>query len=1026
MMKSYKRSEFNFHHSKSRISTIRIAIIVMFLALVNPSFAQVSFTGTYTQNFNSLGTGTAIPAGWSHIGNLGGSNTSWGTSIPASGTPSAASAGTVNNTLIVASNSFTGTSNTQAYNYSGSVTTDRALGTSPTSGAGNTLQLMLTNNTGASFNTVQIAYDTRRFATASSAETAPGYFVFASVNGGSTWSALTTLNPTVSSLPNTNGTSAFSQQITLTAPIAAGAELSLRFVDDNSVNSSPDQRIGLDNVNISVVNPGVCGVPASLSVSSLSSTSATLNWQTVIGATSYNVQWRAVGAANFTNINGIASTTTPLSGLTQGTDYEFQVQAVCSGNNSSFSPVFSFTTPIPGVCGTPAGLSSSAITSSSANLTWTAVSGVSTYNLQWKLASASAFTTVSGLTTNTYTLSGLSPSNAYNFQVQAVCNGTSGSYSTPANFSTIANTTVNEVIHLLSGALQPTSVTISAKLTTASTTCRALVSTSSTLSNPIFSAFSASSSATNFMTKMNVTGLQPNTQYFYAVESNGLVDNSAEDIGQFRTPASGPFSFTFAHASCAGSASHLVFTAIQNKNPLMFIETGDFHYADPNSSNISTHRNPYETVLSSAATSNLLRRAPLAYMWDDHDYCGNNNSGSAQAGTANARQAYQEYIPHYPLVAGSGNVPIYQSFVIGRVRFILADLRSLRATGTMFGTTQKTWFKNECIAARDNCQMIAWVTGTSWGGTQSDNWGGFAAERTELSNFFRDNNIRNMMIFSGDAHMTAIDNGSNHDFSTGSNNPNDYPVFAAAGLNQSGSNKGGTYSQGTFTNPSSSTGQYGTVEVNDAGGSTITITFRGYRTSGNSTTESIITTYNFTRTLCASPVTAAPANLMSVRSMEDGAKVKLVWDLENNGRKISLHKSSNEKEGFTPLARVESAGALVDEKPLTGWNYYQMVDETGQVLGTQKIFVAGKAIFRLAPNPASTTMSVSLDGYEGDLDGRVLVHNAMGVWVLQEEVKASSAAKGFSMDVSHLETGLYTLIFQKNGMTISRPFLISK
>jgi hypothetical protein len=71
-------------------------------------------------------------------------------------------------------------------------------------------------------------------------------------------------------------------------------------------------------------------------------------------------------------------------------------------------------------------------------------------------------------------------------------------------------------------------------------------------------------------------------------------------------------------------------------------------------------------------------------------------------------------------------------------------------------------------------------------------------------------------------------------------------------------------------------------------------------------------------------------------------------------------------------------------------------------------------------------MSVSLDGYEGDLDGRVLVHNAMGVWVLQEEVKASSAAKGFSMDVSHLETGLYTLIFQKNGMTISRPFLISR
>jgi len=196
------------------------------------------------------------------------------------------------------------------------------------------------------------------------------------------------------------------------------------------------------------------------------------------------------------------------------------------------------------------------------------------------------------------------------------------------------------------------------------------------------------------MAKMNITGLQPNTQYFYGVESGGVLDNSSTDIGKFKTPASGAFSFSFAHGSCTGNGNHAVFTAIQNKNPLFFLETGDFHYQDPNSSNISTHRSPYENnILGQAAAGNLLKSTAMAYMWDDHDYCGNNNSGSGQAGTANARQAYQEYVPHYPLVAGSGNVPIYQAFTIGRVRFILADLRSLRATGTMFGTTQKAWFK---------------------------------------------------------------------------------------------------------------------------------------------------------------------------------------------------------------------------------------------------------------------------------------------------------------------------------------------
>jgi phosphodiesterase/alkaline phosphatase D-like protein len=32
------------------------------------------------------------------------------------------------------------------------------------------------------------------------------------------------------------------------------------------------------------------------------------------------------------------------------------------------------------------------------------------------------------------------------------------------------------------------------------------------------------------MAKMNVSGLTPNTQYFYAVESNGVLDASSEDI----------------------------------------------------------------------------------------------------------------------------------------------------------------------------------------------------------------------------------------------------------------------------------------------------------------------------------------------------------------------------------------------------------------------------------------------------------------------------------------------------------------
>lgn len=87
-------------------------------------------------------------------------------------------------------------------------------------------------------------------------------------------------------------------------------------------------------------------------------------------------------------------------------------------------------------CGTPSGLSAGSITQTGATLSWGAVSGANTYNLQWKLGSSSTWTTVSGLTSTSYALSGLTANTAYNYQVQAICTAGSSSYSTAASFTT--------------------------------------------------------------------------------------------------------------------------------------------------------------------------------------------------------------------------------------------------------------------------------------------------------------------------------------------------------------------------------------------------------------------------------------------------------------------------------------------------------------------------------------------------------------------------------------------------------------
>jgi hypothetical protein len=208
----------------------------------------------YAQNFDGLGTaGTAPPAGWTlWVGPSGTSNTTWQASIPASGVAA----------LVPTSGPLAATSNPTATRNNGynaafdtSTTADRLLATSPTSVSGAAIQLSLTNQTGASFSQLQLSYDTRRYGAASTANELPGYWLFYSLDGG-TWSSA--LNPTLATVPNSAGVSTVANAlVTLAAPVAAGQNFLLRWVDDNAVQTSPDQIIGLNNVAIAAVpEPG--------------------------------------------------------------------------------------------------------------------------------------------------------------------------------------------------------------------------------------------------------------------------------------------------------------------------------------------------------------------------------------------------------------------------------------------------------------------------------------------------------------------------------------------------------------------------------------------------------------------------------------------------------------------------------------------------------------------------------------------------------------------------------------------------
>ena len=274
-----------------------------------------------------------------------------------------------------------------------------------------------------------------------------------------------------------------------------------------------------------------------------------------------------------------------------------------------------------------------------------------------------------------------------------------------------------------SGAVTPASAVVKARLANVGAVARLAVSRSADLSLPVYSAPARAMADRFQIVALSVTGLQPDTQYHYALEIDGVLVR--DKPGAFKTFPSAAASFTFSFASCARTGStNSVFDAIRENHPLFYMNVGDFHYQNIKENEPRKFLRAYDRVLGSAPQAALYRSTPLVYVWDDHDFGGDNSNRKASSHAA-ARALYNEYVPHYPLAAGGGDEPIYQSFSVGRVKFIITDLRSERdapkdkdtAAKSMMGARQKEWFKRELLAANGKYPLIFWVSSVPWIGS---------------------------------------------------------------------------------------------------------------------------------------------------------------------------------------------------------------------------------------------------------------------------------------------------------------------
>jgi hypothetical protein len=254
------------------------------------------------------------------------------------------------------------------------------------------------------------------------------------------------------------------------------------------------------------------------------------------------------------------------------------------------------------------------------------------------------------------------------------------------------------------GNVTATSLTVAVEMKAAESATGVVVAKSPSLSSGVVATGAVSGAG---VVKVDAVGLDEGTMYYYGVPGTAawfwhvlppVVDRKVPrdsrggtlgsslfmpvsgltDVGQCRTFKSGAFSHKIVTASCAFTGSNkAIFDEMRGEAADIFVHMGDLHYEDNNENVTAMQFAAYQHVFSNSRQAALFRSSASAYMWDDHDFGANNADGFTPSRMA-SRTTYDSTVPHYPLRTTQVGVgPIYQAFTVGRVRYIVTDLRSV-------------------------------------------------------------------------------------------------------------------------------------------------------------------------------------------------------------------------------------------------------------------------------------------------------------------------------------------------------------
>jgi len=277
---------------------------------------------------------------------------------------------------------------------------------------------------------------------------------------------------------------------------------------------------GTDKVKLTrKASPGEIPVPPTGLSATAGDRQISIGWNSVTGATSYNLYWSTANGVTKTTGTKISNVTSPYvhTGLTNGTTYYYVVTAVNSNGESRESPQVS---AVPGSISSPIGVTATP-GERQISIGWNSVPEATSYNLYWsttKGVTKTSGTKISNVT-NPYVHTGLTNGTTYYYVVTAENTHGESRESSEVSASPATAPSPPTGVTASSGVGQ---VTIAWSSATGATAYNIYWATTSGVTK------STGTKISNVTSPYVHTGLSDGTTYYYVVTATNSYGESAE------------------------------------------------------------------------------------------------------------------------------------------------------------------------------------------------------------------------------------------------------------------------------------------------------------------------------------------------------------------------------------------------------------------------------------------------------------------------------------------------------------------